>query len=116
MTRRPLDQLFADYAGAAPGVSAILLRDGSTQIAAAYGLADLERGTPATAATNYRLASASKQFTAMATLLLIADRRLALDDSPARFFGGAPPLWRHVTVQHLLTHTSGLLDYEELIP
>ena len=115
MTPTPLDQLFADYAGSEPGASAILLRDGATQIAAAYGLADLECGTPATAATNYRLASVSKQFTAMATLLLVAERRLALDDPLARFFAGAPPLWRHVTLAHLLTHTSGLLDYEDLI-
>ena len=32
------------------------------------------------------------------------------------FFGGAPPHWRHITLQHLLTHTAGLLDYEDLIP
>ncbi len=116
MTPSPLEQLFHDYAGAVPGVSATLLRDGAVLAAAAFGLADLEHKTPATTVTNYRLASVSKQFTAMAVLLLVADGRLAFDDPLARFFAGAPPHWRHVTIQHLLTHTAGLLDYEDLIP
>ena len=116
MTNPPLDWLFQEYTGAVPGASALLVRDGVVQLSAAFGLADVERSMPATPATNYRLASVSKQFTAMAALLLVADRRLALDDPLARFFAGAPERWRHVTVQQLLTHTSGLLDYEDLIP
>jgi CubicO group peptidase (beta-lactamase class C family) len=112
----PLDQLFHDYAGAGPGASALLLRDGETVFAGAFGLADLAHQVPATVATNYRLASVSKQFTAMAALQLVAGGRLALDDTIARFFAGAPPLWRSVSIQQLLTHTSGLLDYEDLIP
>src|SRR5690349_9026794 len=116
MTATPLDQLFAEYHGAVPGASAILLRDGVAQAAVAFGCAYLERNTPATTATNYRLASVSKQFTAMAILLLVADGRLALGDPLARFFAGAPPFWRDIALQHLLCHTSGLLDYEDLIP
>ncbi|MEO7912850.1 MAG: serine hydrolase domain-containing protein [Roseiflexaceae bacterium] len=116
MTSRPLDQLFSDYAGAVPGVSAVLLQDGIVQIVSAFGLAELERKLPATPATNYRLASVSKQFTAMAILLLVAEGRLTLDDSLAQFFASAPLHWRHVTLLHLLTHTAGLLDYEDLIP
>src|SRR5215216_2607827 len=116
MTSIPLDQLFSAYVGAVPGISAMVLQDGVVQLATAFGLADIERPTPATAATNYRLASVSKQFTAMALLLLVADRYLALDDPLARFFAAAPPRWRHVTLLHLLTHTAGLLDYEDLIP
>src|SRR5215212_1952897 len=98
MTSTPLDQLFSDYAGAVPGVSVMVLQDGVVQLATAFGLADLERETPATPATNYRLASVSKQFTAMALLLLVADGHLALDDPLARFFAGAPPRWQHVTL------------------
>jgi CubicO group peptidase (beta-lactamase class C family) len=111
-----LNELLKDYHDAAPGVSAAVLRDGAVIFAAAVGQADLERATPATLTTNYRLASVSKQFTAMAVLLLVADGRLALDTPLDRFFPGAPPLWRYVTVQQLLTHTAGLLDYEDLIP
>jgi CubicO group peptidase (beta-lactamase class C family) len=111
-----LDQLFSGYAGSMPGVSAMLLQDGVVQFATAFGLADVERKTPATPATNYRLASVSKQFTAMSILLLVADGCLALDDPLAQFFVGAPARWRHVTLLHLLTHTAGLRDYEDLIP
>jgi CubicO group peptidase (beta-lactamase class C family) len=116
MTSMPLDQLFHDFLGAVPGASAIVLRDGVALIEAAFGLGDLERSTPATTTTNYRLASVSKQFTAMAALLLVADQRLSLDDSLARFFKSSPPIWRQITIQQLLAHTSGLLDYEDLIP
>ncbi|HEU5101627.1 MAG TPA: serine hydrolase domain-containing protein [Roseiflexaceae bacterium] len=116
MIDMPLDQLFSDYADAVPGASAVLIRGDVIDYAAAFGLADLEQQTPAAVTTNYRLASVSKQFTAMAILLLAADRRLNLDDPLARFFAGAPPLWRQITLRHLLTHTSGLLDYEDLIP
>jgi CubicO group peptidase (beta-lactamase class C family) len=115
MKATPLDQLFHNYTGAVPGASALLVRDGVVRVAAAFGLADLEQSTPATTTTNYRLASLSKQFTAMAVLLLVADGRLALDDPLARFFAPFPPHWQHVTVQHLLTRTAGLLDYEDLI-
>ncbi len=111
-----LDALFHDFAGAVPGASALLLRDGEPIVAAAYGLADMERQAQATTATRYRLASVSKQFTAMAVLLLVAEGRLRLGDPLARFFAPAPPLWQQITVEQLLAHTSGLLDYEELIP
>jgi CubicO group peptidase (beta-lactamase class C family) len=94
----------------------MLVRNGVAEVAAAFGLADLEQRTPATTATNYRLASVSKQFTAMAALLLVANGQLALDDPLTRFFVDAPLHWQYVTVQHLLTHTAGLPDYEDLIP
>ena len=106
MTATSLDQLFHDCTGTVPGASALLLRDGATVAGAAFGLANLEQSTPATLITNYRLASVSKQCTAMVVLLLVADGRLKLDDPLARFFNGGPPRWRHVTVQHLLTHTA----------
>lgn len=112
----PLDQLFDDYTGAVPGASAMLLRDGVIEFAGACGLADMEQNISVTTATNYRLASVSKQFTAMAVLLLVADGRLALDERLSHFFAAAPPHWQHITVQHMLTHTSGLVDYEDIIP
>jgi len=99
-----LDRLFSGYAGAMPGVSAMVLQDGVVQFAAAFGLADVERKTPATPATNYRLASVSKQFIAMAILLLVADGRLALDDPLAQFFAGAPARWRHACFRRTPPH------------
>jgi len=116
MSRLPVEQLFAAFDGAVPGASALLLRNGEPVLTLAFGLADLESQMPATPTTNYRLASVSKQFTAMATLQLVSDGKLRLEDSLARFFADSPAYWRHITIQQLLTHTSGLPDYEDLIP
>lgn len=111
-----VDSLLQPFAGAVPGISVLLLVDGDARFARATGLADIERNAAVTIATNFRLASVTKQFTAAATLLLVAQGALALDTPIARFFDRAPACWRRVTLHHLLTHTSGLLDYEELIP
>lgn len=83
---------------------------------AAYGAAVLEDGIPCVPATCFRLASVSKQFTALLIAQLSERGALGYDDPIARFFDGAPELWRRVTVRQLLCHTSGLWDYEELIP
>ncbi|GIF47960.1 CubicO group peptidase (beta-lactamase class C family) [Asanoa ferruginea] len=58
--------------------------------------------------TRYQLASVSKQFTAAAVLLLVADGRLAIDDRVSRWIDSSPEQWRDITLHHLLTHTSGL--------
>jgi CubicO group peptidase (beta-lactamase class C family) len=80
------------------------------------GLADIESKSPCTAATNFRMASVSKQFTATAVMLLVDRGKLTLGDSLPKFFPGFPDYGNKVTVKHLLTHTSGLPHYEELIP
>src|SRR4051794_5160943 len=82
----------------------------------AYGLADLELKTPCTSSTNFRIASVSKQFTATAVMLLIDRRKIALDDPLTKYFPGFPDYGKRITIRHLLTHTSGLPAYEDLIP
>jgi CubicO group peptidase (beta-lactamase class C family) len=82
----------------------------------AWGCADLERRVPATPATNFRLASITKQFTAAAVLLLAEDGRLGFDDAVRGWLPTLPPAARSVTIRQLLTHTAGLVDYEDLIP
>ena len=83
----------------------------------ATGLANVETKSPCTTATNFRMASVSKQFTATAVLLLVDRRKLSLDDTLDKFFPGFPKYGRKITVKHLLTHTSGLPAYDEdLIP
>ena len=72
-----VDALMRDYTGDVPGASVLVLRDGEPLVRASYGLADLEAHAPATATTNYRLASVSKQFTAASILLLAEDGRLS---------------------------------------
>lgn len=111
-----VDALMADYAGEVPGASVLVVQDGQVRVRRAYGLADVEAGIAATPATNYRLASITKQFTAAAVLLLAEDGRLRLDDPVGRWLPSLPPAPAAATLHQLLTHTSGLVDYEDSVP
>ena len=77
-----------------------------------YGLANVELDVPATPATVFQTGSVGKQFTAMAVMMLVDEGKLGLDDHISRFFPGAPATWQDITVRHLLTHTSGIKDWE----
>ena len=111
-----VDALMRPYTGDVPGAAVLVLRDGRPVVRAGYGLADLETGTPATPETNYRLASVTKQFTAAGILLLAEDGRLTIDDRAHDWLPSLPKAAETVTIRHLLTHTSGLIDYEDVIP
>jgi CubicO group peptidase (beta-lactamase class C family) len=111
-----VDALLRDYTGDVPGAAVLVMRDGEPLVRAAYGLADMETRTPATPTTNYRLASVTKQFTAAAILLLAEDGRLKLEDRARKWLPSLPRAAEPVTIRHLLTHTSGLIDYEDVIP
>jgi CubicO group peptidase (beta-lactamase class C family) len=100
----------------APGGSVAIVRDGRLAYAKSFGLADVENEVPATPTTNYRLASVTKQFTAMAILMLVHDGKLGLDTPLTEIFPDFPPYGRAITVRHLLTHTSGLWAYEDIMP
>ena len=115
-TTARVDALMRAYSGAVPGAAVLVLRDGAPLIRRAYGLADLEQRAAATPATNYRLASMTKQFTAAAVLALMDEGRLSLDDAVRRWLPSLPAAADAVTLRQLFTHTSGLLDYEDLIP
>ena len=104
------------YEGAVPGAGVAVLREGVPVFRLAYGLADLEGRVAATTATNYRLASLTKQFTAAAILLLAEAGRLSIDDPVRRWLPTLPPMADEIVIRHLLTHASGLIDYEDLIP
>ena len=112
-----VDSLFAPYAAAgAPGASVVVVRNGRVVLERTFGLADLEAATRATSATNYRLASITKQFTATAVMLLAGEGRLSYDDPVARYLPSLPVHARGVTIRHLLNHTSGIWDYEDFVP
>ena len=112
-----VDSLFADFnTPATPGAAVLVAMDGRILVSKGYGLADLEARTPVTPHTNFRLASVTKQFTAMATMLLVQDGKLRLDEPLTDVFPEFPAYGRRVTVRHLLTHTSGLQDYENFVP
>src|SRR5213083_1948258 len=112
-----VDAMFRDFDWAnSPGAAVIVIKEGKPLFAKGFGLADLEKKTPCTTNTNFRLASVTKQFTAMAVLILVERGKLSLDDRLTDFFPEFPAYGKPITVRHLLTHTSGLLDYEDLIP
>lgn len=114
---RIIDSLMAGYAQPGmPGASVLVMQHGRIAFVKGYGSSEIETRTPVRPETNFRLASLSKQFTAMAVMLLVADGRLRYDDPLAGLLPALPAYARAVTVRHLLNHTSGLPDYEDFVP
>lgn len=111
-----IDQMMHEYDGRVPGASVLVLKNGKTVLARSYGYADLENNLAATPQTNYRLASVTKQFTATAIMILAERGLLQYDEPIGRFFPSLGELARQVTIRQLLTHSSGIIDYEDLIP
>jgi len=112
-----IDALLASYTRPeVPGASLAIIKDGKVIYSKSYGLADVENNVPATTATNYRLASVTKQFTATAILKLVDQGKLSLDSRLTDVLPGAPLYTRDVRIRHLLNHTSGLVDYEDFVP
>ena len=99
-----------------PGSALLILRDGKPVQTKVEGAADIQSGRKITAKTNFRLASVTKQFTATAILLLAKDGKLHIDDPVAKHLSPWPAYANAVTIRHLLTHTSGLPDYDNDVP
>lgn len=112
---RKVDALFeALTEGIQPGAAVMVIRDGEIVHQAGYGFANLEKQTPITADSAFRLASVSKQFTAMAIMVLSEDGALSIDDPVSRYLPELAP-YVGVTIRHMITHTSGLPEYYDLI-
>ena len=110
------DAIFAPLSGArSPGCAVLVRQNGRTIFARGYGVRDLRSLAPIDAATNFRLASFTKQFTAMAVMLLVHDGKLRYDDTLTAIFPGFPAYGGAIAIRNLLTHTSGLPDYEDLM-
>src|SRR5687768_10893055 len=110
-----IDVLMKRYEGDSPGASVLVVRDGRPVIRRSYGQANVEDRTASTPETNYRLASITKQFTAAAILLLVEDGKLSLDDRVKKWLPSLPSAADPVTIRQLLTHTSGFVDYEDVM-
>jgi CubicO group peptidase (beta-lactamase class C family) len=95
-----------------PGVSLAVVRDGRVVRAQGYGLANVELNVKAAPETVYQSGSVGKQFTATAVMMLVEEGKLRLEDPLSRHFREAPATWSGITVRHLLSHTSGLKDYD----
>ncbi len=112
-----LDRLFTPLADAhTPGLAVLVRQNGRTVFERGYGVRELRSFAPIDAATDFRLASLTKQFTAMSVMLLIHDGKLGYGTRLTDIFPDFPAWARAITVRHLLTHTAGLPDYEDLMP
>src|SRR5687768_13003665 len=106
-----IDQLFAEWNKLeSPGASVAVIRDGQIIFRKGYGSANLEYGTPITPETVFHVASVSKQFTAMALVLLEQDGKLTLEDDIRKHLPELPEYGTKITARQLLQHTAGIRD------
>ena len=97
-----------------PGLSLAIVQSNQVVKRAVYGLANVELNAPVKPDTVFEIGSLTKQFTAAAILLLEQDGRLSVEDKISRYLENTPEAWQHITLRHLLTHTSGLKSYTGL--
>jgi CubicO group peptidase (beta-lactamase class C family) len=107
-----IDAVFADAdMPHHPGAALLIIDREEIVYSKCYGLADLETQRPITTDTSFYLASISKQFTAMAIMLLAEDGRLSYEDRLPVYFPQFPSWSAEISLRHLLHHTSGLPHY-----
>lgn len=112
-----VDQIFQAYNNATtPGAAVMVIKNSKPVFVRAYGMAYLEENKLVFPATNFRLASVTKQFTAMCIMMLVERGQLTYERTLAEIFPNFPAYGGAITIRHLLQHTSGLIDYEDLIP
>ena len=111
-----IDAIFAPLVEArSPGAAVLVRKHARTIFLRGYGVRDRRTLQKIDRRTTFRLASCTKQFTATAAMLLVHDGKLTYDTRLTDIFPDFPDYGRAITVRHLLTHTSGLPDYEDLM-
>ena len=111
-----LDGIFSPLANTnSPGVAVLVRKDGHTLFEHGYGARELHSFAKIDPQTDFRLASCSKQFTAMSIMLLVHDGKLRYDDKLTDVFPDFPAYGKAISIRNLLNHTSGLPDYEDLM-
>lgn len=109
-----VDEIVSHYTNDESFMGTVLVAEGDKVLLnKGYGFADLEWKIPMRPEAEFHLASVSKQFTAAAVLLLQEDNRLKLTEPIARYLPDAPKAWSSLTVENLLSHTSGLQDFTD---
>jgi len=95
-----------------PGLALAIMRGGEIIKTRGYGLANVELNVPVTPESIFQTGSVGKQFTATLVLMLAGEGKLSVDDPISKYFAGSPARWNAIRIRHLLTHTSGIHDYE----
>ena len=112
-----IDAIMERYTSAeAPGASVLVMQGDKVVFKKGYGVANISTKEKITPNTNFRLASVTKQFTAMAILILEQQKKISLEDPLTKYFSSFPDYGKNIKIKNLLTHTSGLVDYEDLMP
>ena len=107
-----MDEMLAkEFKPNEPGAAVIVVKDGQVVFRKGYGMANMEFGIAIEPDMIFRIGSVTKQFTAVATLMLAEQGKLALTDEITKFLPNYPTQGRKITVEHLLTHTSGIVSY-----
>ena len=105
-----------EYVNAAAAVhgfsgSVLVAQNGAPVVSKGYGMANIELAVPNTPQTVFRLGSVTKQFTAMAIMILQERGKLRVSDPACQYLTECPASWKPLTIRHLLTHTSGVPNY-----
>ena len=111
-----VDKIFSWASPTTPGCSCEISQHGKVVASRAYGTANLEKGIPINAETTFDIGSTRKQFIAAAILLLVQDKKLSLSDDIRRYVPGFPDYGHEITINHMLTHTSGIRDWTGILP
>jgi len=111
-----IDDLLSSLAERDSFTGAVLVaRNGKVLLSKGYGLADRDKNLPNNPQTKYRLGSITKQFTAMAILILQAQDKLNVQDPICLYISECPTTWLDITIHQLLIHTSGIPDFKKFI-
>ena len=102
------------YKPDAPGAAVIAIKDGKVVFRKGYGMANLELGVPVKPEMVFRLGSITKQFTAVAILMLAEQGKLSVSDDITKYLPDFPAQGHKITIENLLTHTSGVKNYTAL--
>lgn len=96
-----------------PGLALLVIQDGKIVKEQGYGFANLEHQVPVKPETVFQSGSVGKQFAATAVMMLVEEGKIKLSDPVGKYLGKVPKAWKDITVENLLSHTSGLGDYPE---
>ncbi|MFF5384180.1 serine hydrolase domain-containing protein [Pedobacter suwonensis] len=111
----PLDSiLLAKFNSGTPGVAVLVAKKGKIEYRKAFGLASLELSVGMRPEMLFNLGSITKQFTAVAVLQLMESGKLSLQDSIQKYIPKFPQKGYKITIENLLTHTSGIRDYMQM--
>ncbi len=103
-----------EYKADEPGVSFLIAKDGKPIYQNAFGLADLELNVPMTSKNVFEIGSITKQFTAVAILMLEEQGKLKVEDDITKYIPDYPTAGKKITIHQLLNHTSGIKSYTDM--